>query len=29
VAYVVDTAAVGHLYRVAPDGTATAVSRSG
>jgi DNA-binding beta-propeller fold protein YncE len=27
--YVVDTAAVGRLYRVAPDGTTTAVSRSG
>jgi sugar lactone lactonase YvrE len=27
--YVVDTAAVGRLYRVAPDGRTTAVSRSG
>jgi streptogramin lyase len=27
--YVVDTAAVGRLYRVAPHGTTTAVSRSG
>jgi len=27
--YVVGTAAVGRLYRVAPDGTTTAVSRSG
>jgi glucose/arabinose dehydrogenase len=27
--YVVDTAAVGRLYRVAPDGTTTAVSRPG
>jgi streptogramin lyase len=27
--YVVDTAAVGRLYRVKPDGTATAISRSG
>jgi sugar lactone lactonase YvrE len=27
--YVVDTAAVGRLYRVAPDGTTTPVSRSG
>jgi sugar lactone lactonase YvrE len=27
--YVVDTAAVGRLYRVAPDGSTTAVSRSG
>ena len=27
--YVVDTAAVGRVYRVAPDGTTTAVSRAG
>jgi glucose/arabinose dehydrogenase len=27
--YVVDTAAVGRVYRVAPDGKTTAVSRRG